>query len=245
MPIDNTVWTIYKVTNKVTGKIYIGQTILPVMRRWSDHCSLSKKKHRSALRAAIAKYGKESFNIISIEEVNSKDEVDCREKYWISFYNSVAPHGYNLELGGNGRGVVHQSTKNKISDWQKHKIKAIVYATNRITYRTSREAELLTGLSRAHILKCCNKNGAKAVGGHVFRFSSDWDGVLIQHSDVTDISKIKRPYRLYAFNESIPVGVYGSVKECAAELGLNNRSMLGSVSKGKTLRGYSFVKEII
>ena len=63
---------IYKITNKINGKIYIGQ--------------------------AIKKYGKENFTIELIEQVE-KDKLDEREVYWISFYNSYQK-GYNCTLGG-------------------------------------------------------------------------------------------------------------------------------------------------
>lgn len=51
-----------------------------------------------AIVKAIKKYGKENFIIELIEEVRTED-LDNREKYWISYYNSYE-EGYNCTKGG-------------------------------------------------------------------------------------------------------------------------------------------------
>lgn len=53
------------------------------------------------LYKAIRKYGIENFNFDIIEEC-SADELNEREKYWISYYNSYGENGYNLTPGGDG-----------------------------------------------------------------------------------------------------------------------------------------------
>lgn len=95
---------IYKITNKKNGKIYIGQTIQPIQRRFNQHVShaiTEKSDHKFA--RAIRKYGKENFEIEIIEEIE-KDKLDEREKYWIKFYNSIQ-EGYNTAEGGTDIGA--------------------------------------------------------------------------------------------------------------------------------------------
>ena len=88
---------IYKITNKVNNKIYIGQTTKNLKIRWSAHCSCRKN---TAISNAIQKYGKENFVIEEIDGANSRSELNYREQYHIFKSNSIAPNGYNLSLGG-------------------------------------------------------------------------------------------------------------------------------------------------
>lgn len=92
---------IYKVTNKINGKVYIGQTIQNVKDRWYRHCGysgLSKKEMNMHIKRAILKYGKENFIVETLEDCDVS-ELDDREKYYIEFYNSYK-EGYNSTTGG-------------------------------------------------------------------------------------------------------------------------------------------------
>ena len=93
---------IYKITNKLNGKVYIGQTIKSLEERFQKHCWGTSENDRyhlnMAIKRAIKKYGKENFTINLIEEVET-DKLDEREVYWISFYDSYNK-GYNCTLGG-------------------------------------------------------------------------------------------------------------------------------------------------
>lgn len=92
---------IYKVTNIINDKIYIGQTIQSVKDRWYRHCGksgLSDNEMNTHFKRAILKYGKENFRIETIEICDSKD-LNEREKYYISYYDSYKS-GYNSTLGG-------------------------------------------------------------------------------------------------------------------------------------------------
>lgn len=91
---------IYKITNKVNGKSYIGQTIQNVKERFYQHCAIkcSQAVLNMAIHKAINKYGKSNFTIEVIEEVESTNLND-REKYWIRYYDSYN-NGYNSTEGG-------------------------------------------------------------------------------------------------------------------------------------------------
>lgn len=88
---------IYKVTNKITGRIYIGQTIRPLAERWKYHQWQTSCRY---LHNSILKYGAENFTVEQIDVACSKAELDQKEKYWIEYYNSIVPNGYNLQSGG-------------------------------------------------------------------------------------------------------------------------------------------------
>jgi len=88
--------SIYKITNKLNNRIYIGQSNDP-MRRFSEHCHKSEN-YTSLINEAIQKYGVENFCFEVIEsDIENYNE---REKYWIKYYNSLAPNGYNIAEGG-------------------------------------------------------------------------------------------------------------------------------------------------
>lgn len=91
---------IYKITNNVNGKVYIGQTIQTIKERFYQHCATkcSDSVLNMAIHRAIKKYGKSNFIIEVIEEVD-KDSLNDREKFWIEYYNSYN-NGYNSTRGG-------------------------------------------------------------------------------------------------------------------------------------------------
>lgn len=91
---------IYKITNTINGKSYIGQTIQNVKERFYQHCATkcSKVVSNMSIHRAIKKYGKSNFTVEVIEEIDSTNLND-RERYWIKYYNSYN-NGYNSTKGG-------------------------------------------------------------------------------------------------------------------------------------------------
>lgn len=89
---------IYKITNKLNGKIYIGQSN-DINRRWSYYKNPPNPLgYRSLIINAIQKYGIGNFNFEVIEEC-SVMELNSKEIYWIEYYDSYN-NGYNLTPGG-------------------------------------------------------------------------------------------------------------------------------------------------
>lgn len=108
---------IYKITNLLSGKIYIGQTVQSLEDRWSDHSRPARGRHKnkSAIGSAIRKYGKENFFIEKIDSAGSIEALGVLEAHYIQKYGSLAPAGYNLELGGDSKRC-HEETKAKIRE---------------------------------------------------------------------------------------------------------------------------------
>ena len=88
---------IYKITNKVNGKSYIGQTRYTVEFRWRQH---QHKKDNVYFHNAIHKYGVDNFIVETLEECDYKD-LNSREIFYIAKYNTFK-NGYNLTIGGDG-----------------------------------------------------------------------------------------------------------------------------------------------
>lgn len=93
---------IYKITNKINGKIYVGQSIDIQRRFWQHKNELNKGTHHSEhLQNSWNKYGEQAFSFEIIEECTLK-EIDKKEEFWISKFNTCDTKlGYNLKPGGN------------------------------------------------------------------------------------------------------------------------------------------------
>ena len=95
---------IYKITNLINNKCYIGKTNNSE-RRWKDHQRLAftegHKEYNKTLYKAMRKYGINNFVFEIIEELKDYSISGEREKYWISLYDSYH-NGYNENEGGDG-----------------------------------------------------------------------------------------------------------------------------------------------
>lgn len=91
---------IYKITNQLNQKIYIGQSC-DIERRWRDHRNSLYSSHcyDYPLYRAFRKYGLENFSFEVLEEC-SENELNNKEKDYIHEYKSMVPNGYNQTLGG-------------------------------------------------------------------------------------------------------------------------------------------------
>ena len=90
---------IYKITNRVNNKVYIGQTRFTIEHRFKQHIKNYNIEHRKqALYLAFDKYGIENFVVEQVEECPI-EKLDEREIYWIAYYDSFK-NGYNSTLGG-------------------------------------------------------------------------------------------------------------------------------------------------
>ena len=129
---------IYKITNTINGKMYIGKTELTIEKRFQQHCKDSQRDKMSnrPLYKAMRKYGVEFFSIEEIEETDNPEE---REIYWIEFYGTFK-NGYNATMGGDGK---------KYIDYD------LVVATYQELKNATKTAEKL-GISQDSVIKILN-----------------------------------------------------------------------------------------
>lgn len=88
---------VYIITNLKNGKQYVGQTTHTAIHRFKFHVS---KNIQSAMHLAIKKYDKSSFKVEEICSCFSIIDMNYLEEYFISYYNTMSPNGYNLISGG-------------------------------------------------------------------------------------------------------------------------------------------------
>ena len=120
---------IYKIQNLLNSKVYVGQSN-DVLRRWRDHKTnafiSNDHNYNTHLYRSIRKYGLQNFSFEVLEECLTS-ELDAREIYWISYYNSFF-EGYNLTMGGDGSG----------SEVNKSRIISIIHELE-TTYKSHRQ----------------------------------------------------------------------------------------------------------
>lgn len=90
---------IYKITNNINQKIYIGYTTVSITERMRRHKN-DDPKANTILGRAIKKYGWENFKYEIVEECEDKEELLILEQYYILELSSRTPNGYNMTGGG-------------------------------------------------------------------------------------------------------------------------------------------------
>ena len=150
---------IYKVTNNINKKIYIGQTIQDENIRWNHHIREASNGSNTKFHRALRKYGKDGFIWEVIEEVDN-DKLNEREIYWISYYNSYK-QGYNSTTGGDLP--------------PRNDIEIICLETN-IAYPSCAEAGRQTNINEAHIAECARGEKFRvSAGGYHWMSLEDYN----------------------------------------------------------------------
>lgn len=96
---------IYKITNDINQKVYVGKTQGSIEKRFAEHCrdAFRERNEKRPLYAAMRKYGIEHFHITCLEETDDPNE---RERYWIEQLRSFH-YGYNATMGGDGKAYLN------------------------------------------------------------------------------------------------------------------------------------------
>lgn len=103
-------YTIYKYTNKENGKVYIGQT----SKTLEERAQSNGRNYRECRRFynAIQKYSWDAFVPEILEVVNTIEDANIKEAYYIRLYNSTDDqYGYNISTGGNNFEMPEESRK--------------------------------------------------------------------------------------------------------------------------------------
>ena len=100
---------IYRITNNINHKVYIGQTCRTLDERTAEHIRHST----TAIDKAIRKYGIDTFTVEQIDTASNIDELNQKEIYWIAKYNCMVPNGYNQCVGGDNTFGYHHKEESK------------------------------------------------------------------------------------------------------------------------------------
>jgi group I intron endonuclease len=112
---------IYKITNAINNKVYIGQTIQknPKMR-WYDHCAKTRHGKNNHLYNSMRLYGIDNFVWEVIDSANNIDDLNDKEKYWLNEHRKTT-EVYNIrEAGGNKFHSKESIEKMKVAQTIRH-----------------------------------------------------------------------------------------------------------------------------
>ncbi len=112
---------VYVITNTIDGKMYVGKTsgnIKNILSLYLSNAKYDAKKPRTAhtphIGQALMQHGREHFTIRVLEECATQKEADiCKEK-WIQSFNTLVPHGYNLQTIVDGKQIPHSNTIKRV-----------------------------------------------------------------------------------------------------------------------------------
>lgn len=136
-------YCLYKITNDINDKVYIGKKKGSIENRLKRHISDAKKGLDCHISRAILLYGEEHFSIELLEEVNTYEEMGQRERYWIAFYNSRI-EGYNETDGGDGGNTYINKTSEEMEEI-KQKIRETKMGDNNPHHRKVKGKNIKTG----------------------------------------------------------------------------------------------------
>lgn len=105
---------IYIIRNTVNNKVYVGQTKVSIKLRFQNHLSAARNGQDYVIGKAIRKYGEDKFYVELLEEC-LEEELNERERYWISFFNATNnKFGYNMSVGGNSVRATKELDENQV-----------------------------------------------------------------------------------------------------------------------------------
>lgn len=181
---------VYKITNLINNKIYIGYTTKTPEERWKQHVQTAHgagKDSNSLFKKAIRKYGPENFKIEPLEECDSIEKLKEREIYWISYYNSYAfkegGYGYNSTPGGDG---VHGYGTKGVKGYD------ILTGEEKYSYPSTAEAEFVHCRG---IHESCSKKGEHTADGLVWFYADEVEG--LSQDEITKLVHDRFPTLVY------------------------------------------------
>lgn len=116
-------FSVYKITNKINGKSYIGISSREPIMRWSEHLVRYRQGRRGGNRLydALSKYGPNAFSLETVATASTELEIRKLETFYITKFDTYH-NGYNCNLGGVGFLKFPKHIVRKISEAQKGKI---------------------------------------------------------------------------------------------------------------------------
>lgn len=180
---------IYKITNDINNKIYIGQTTRSLSKRWSQH-KHNSKEGQTHLYRAMRKYGVEHFSIEKIVEC-PEDELDKLECFYIEQYDSYE-NGYNSTLGGQYSGGLRGSqgfTKTELEDmWNQglgvKEISERLKVHKRTISHWLKEYEIATHEEKENRGKSKSREGSKRYSTVVVFFNG------VKYNSIKDLAEV-------------------------------------------------------
>jgi group I intron endonuclease len=253
---------IYKITNIINNKCYIGETKKNNPEcRWNEHKSkINKGIGCPRLQYAVKKYGIENFKfdilIICFDEDRYKFE-----KEYIKKYNSLAPNGYNLTPGGEGGGFYGKKHNIKSKDKIKKSLTEI-YKDSELRKKISCRNKIIMNSEDMKIkIKEALKNSEKyknAKKGNINKNKHTSETIdklkNITHNYFNDDKNIIKHREIMAYKKGFKISQYDinnnlinsyiSIREASRQTNISRTSIGKSIKMNTLIGNYYWKKQI-
>lgn len=231
---------IYKITNCVNNKIYIGQTTRNLSRRISEYkksINQSYSHNNPHLINSFIKYRFENFKFDIIDTALTIDELNEKEIFYIKKYNSTNKDvGYNLELGGKNS-IVTDDTKIKMSNSHRGVKQTTNWINNRIAKAGTEEAKKYGRAKTKKEKKYLSENSPK-----YWKYKKRSENTKKKISEtkkkngLSDIQKDKLCKKVVAYNplNNDIITIYESTFDASKKIGNLSQSTISRRCSGKS-----------
>lgn len=220
---------IYKITNILNGKIYIGCS-KNIENRWKQHLRCNEGH---AIHKAIETYGSENFSFEIIEEC-LPEELTIKEIYWIKYYNSYL-QGYNMTTGGDGVCEVNKKSVHQY-DLDGHYLQ---------TFNSITEAEESLGLkyTGSNINSAYkNKDGRATALGFQWRYANDFPSNVDIPAIEKQVSKERKKIQQYDKQGNF-IQEFENITDASNKTGIGRTSISNCLNNySKSAGGYCWKK---
>jgi len=246
------IYCIYKHTSPIE-KHYIGQT-----NNYSKRTSNHKKRNNQCLAFAnaIKKYGWENFTHEILEENLTIDQANEREQFYIEYYNSLAPNGYNLQTGGNNfkscKESIEKGKKTRSSDEYKNELSKRILKYHSIP---ENKENFLSKIPRKEWI-LINNNGEEIIVKNLPKFCDENNIKYNTMATVLGYGGEHKGYRLKGIKHKQKIGEsqkkewtiitpdkniikIDDLKQFCIDNNLNDKNLRSAIYKRSTYKGYS------
>jgi group I intron endonuclease len=241
-------YKVYKHTNSINGKVYIGITQQELKDRTKSGWGYTRNKH---FFAAIKKYGWNSFDSEIIEESLALSDALTKETYYINMYKTFdKSRGYNKTLGGENPLILNEEVKAEYSERMKkinlsrkgrplsdeHKKKISASLTGR-KFPNRGKGHLVSNKTKEKISKA--NTGKKRTESAIEKNRISHTGIIMKQETKRKISeRMKNIKGKKVIGYNIETGdktkVFNSVQEAAEFFNLVNSSCITNCCRGRT-----------
>lgn len=219
--------TVYKYTNIIDGKVYIGRTNQTIKQRSGKHGGGYKTSRR--FWNAICKYGWENFELtILAENLSFKESVELERKYINEYKSDDERYGYNILKQEPGEGCLSEETKNRIRDSHMG-LKRGMHKRDKLPKRKGRTEEHRKHLSES-LKGNVPWNKGKKTGPLAETTKEKMSSIRINNKN-----SIHKPVRNITTGETFRSGA-----EAGRSIGCSSEAIFAAIRESRPCKGYMF-----
>lgn len=239
---------IYKISNNFNDKLYIGLTTKKDARsRWYQHRYLARhlsSNDKSYLHHSMHEHGVDNFTFEVIEEIDDS-KLPEREQYWIKYYNTYIPNGYNLTEGGEGTPGFSRSQSDAERQQKSNAMKE--YYNNNPDARERSRQNMIFQNNNPEYRKKALDGYQQFLQNNPDYFSGENNPFYGKHHTEESLQKIyaaaeKRKLAIQQLNKDTEevIATYAGIKDAERALNISHGWLSKAARQGKIAYGYKW-----